>query len=406
MERIRNFYQTYHPIVHTLFLGTMLARTASAMSMPFLALYLGHRTQLSPTMIGLTIGAGSLAGTFGGFFGGALSDRFGRKKVMMTSLYTWGVVMGCFGLVSSSWLFLLLNVLNGLCRSFFEPVSQALMGDLTVPEKRLRMFALRYTAVNMGVAVGPLIGALFGMVAGGTPFLVTGAIYMVYAVTLHTLLNRFGINQIEGQKREQVTIRAAGRVIVRDVALQFFLLGGILNTLGYSQMTVTLTEYVEKNFVDGITLVAWLVSTNAVVVILCQLPVSRWSEKRTPYQCIAIGNCLYALGDVGFAFAHSWTTMIIAMVIFSMGEILCFPAGSVFIDRLAPEGLRGTYFGAQNFKNIGQFLGPWIGGLLMTSYGAAPMFLIVGGVSLVSTMFYAMGQRQSGGRVVRDSLDV
>lgn len=402
MEKLRVFYQTYHPIVHTLFLGTMLARTASAMSMPFMALYLVHRTHMSPSLIGLTIGAGSLASTFGGFFGGALSDRFGRKNVMMLSLYTWGIVMGSFGLVSSPWLFLLLNVLNGLCRSFFEPVSQALMGDLTEEEKRFRMFALRYTAVNIGVAIGPLIGALFGMVAGGIPFLFTGAIYLLYAVVLHTLLSRFGIKQIEGKKREHVTIRAAWKVMLRDIALQFFLFGGILGMVGYSQMTVTLTEYVEKNFVDGIALVAWLVSTNAVVVILFQLPFSRWSEKRTPYECIAVGNCLYALGDVGFAFAHTWMTIILAMVIFSMGEILCIPASCVFIDRLAPQGLRGTYFGAQSFKNIGQFLGPWIGGLLMTDYGATPMFLVVSAVSLVSTLFYSMGQRQSGGRIVRD----
>ncbi|MGZ6550719.1 MAG: MDR family MFS transporter, partial [Tumebacillaceae bacterium] len=336
MERIRDFYKSYHPIVHTLFLGTILARAAASMSMPFLALYLGHRTQMSPTMIGLTIGAGSLAGTFGGFFGGALSDRFGRKKVMMSSLYTWGIVMACFGLVSSPVLFLVLNILNGLCRSFFEPVSQALMGDLTEPEKRLQMFSLRYMAANTGVAIGPMIGAWFGMVAGSTPFLVTGVIYLVYAVVLHILLNRFGINQIEGQKREHVTIRSAGQVIVRDMALQFFILGGILNTVGYSQMTVTLTEYVEKSFVGVISLVAWLVSTNAIVVTLLQIPISLLFEKRTPFQCIAAGSCMYALGDVGFAYAHSWAMMILAMVIFSIGEILCFPAGSVFIDRLAP----------------------------------------------------------------------
>jgi len=79
MNRIRMSLQSYHPIVHSLILGTVLARAAGSMSLPFLAIYLS-RQGMSPVLIGLTIGAGALAGTVGGFIGGTLSDRLGRKK--------------------------------------------------------------------------------------------------------------------------------------------------------------------------------------------------------------------------------------------------------------------------------------------------------------------------------------
>jgi MFS family permease len=125
------FLLAYHPIVRILLLGTILARAASSMSLPFLAIYLTVHSHLSASEVGLIIGMGALASTIGGFFGGALSDRFGRKLIMLVALYTWGFVFIGFGYAANAWLFLVLNLLNGLCRSFFEPVSQALMADLT-----------------------------------------------------------------------------------------------------------------------------------------------------------------------------------------------------------------------------------------------------------------------------------
>ena len=74
MNRLRGFLGFFHPIVHTLILGTVMARAASSMSLPFLAIYLARHTSMSAVMIGIVIGMGSLAGTIGGFIGGTLSD--------------------------------------------------------------------------------------------------------------------------------------------------------------------------------------------------------------------------------------------------------------------------------------------------------------------------------------------
>ncbi|MFC4766833.1 MDR family MFS transporter [Effusibacillus consociatus] len=394
MSKVRVFLQSYHPIVHSLIFGTVIARAADSMSLPFLAIYLSRQTDLSPVMIGITIGLGPVAGTIGGFIGGTLSDRFGRKKVMLSALYTWGLVFLGFAFANSSWMFMMLAMVNGLCRSFFEPVSQALMADLTEPERRLRVFSMRYTAINVGVSVGPLLGAVLGLTAGWLPFFVTGTIYLVYAATLHTLLNRFGIREIEGQQKEPVTFLSAWSVLAQDVAFRYFIVGGIFTSLAYAQMTVTLSQYVEQSFTDGVKLFAWLMSVNAIAVIVFQMPLAKWAEKRTPLIAIAVGNCLYALGDVGFAYSNGWSTMIASMVIFTLGEILTFPAGSVFIDRLAPEGMRGTYFGAKTFTNVGHFLGPWVGGILLVAYGGSAMFMIFAAVILFSTVFYWAGQRR------------
>ncbi|MDB4868890.1 MAG: transporter [Cohnella sp.] len=394
MNRIQLFFRSYHPIVLSLVFGHGLSRIGSSMSLPFLALYLANTTDMSKTMIGVVVGAGALVGTFGGFIGGALSDRLGRRAIMFTALFLWCLVFIGFAVAKLPLMFMFLNMINGLCRSWFEPVSQALMADLTEPGKRLKVFSMRYMAANFGVSVGPLLGAWLGTGNGSLPFLVTGFIYLLYGAVLYSLLLSFGIKEIEAPKKEKITLAAAWQVVRRDSCLKLFLIGAIVVGIGYCQMTVTLSQYVSDGFEHGVRLFAALMSVNAVTVITLQIPISRWAEKYSPLVGIHVGNVLFAAGLIGFAFSAHWLGLALSMVVFTLGEILNYPAGSVLLDRLAPHGMRGTYFGAQTFGNLGQFIGPWAGGFLLGAYNGAVMFTVMGVVVLCASFFYWAGQRE------------
>ncbi|EST53016.1 membrane protein [Brevibacillus panacihumi W25] len=393
MRKIKDMIQEFHPIVWSLVVGTVFVRAASSMSMPFLFLYLSNNTDLDLATIGMMIGAGALAGTVGGFIAGTLSDRIGRRRVMIGALYVWTLVFIGFAVTKNPLLLLLFNMAGGLCRSFYEPVSQALMADVTPQEKRYRVFGLRYTAINVGVAVGPIAGAVLAKSSVALPFLCTAVIYLIYVISLQGLLNRFGIKTIEGQKKEHVTFGHAFRVVVHDKAFRFYMIAGVLGAIGYSQMSTTLAKYVELSIPNGVELFAILMSVNAIVVVLLQMPLTTWAEKRTPLTAIVVGNIMYALGDLGFAFAATGWIFIIAMILFTFGEILTFTSGDVLIDRMAPEAMRGSYYGAKSFSNLGQFIGPWLGGLLLATYDGTVLFLVVAAFSLVSSVFHWAGQR-------------
>lgn len=397
MSRFRLFLSSYHPIVFSLLFGHMIARIATSMSLPFLALYLGAHTDMGPGAIGFVVGAGALAATFGGFLGGALSDKYSRRLVMFSSLFVWcGVFVG-FALTDSPAVLLLLSLMNGLCRSWFEPVSQVLMTDLTAPERRMNVFSMRYLMANIGVAIGPVLGVWLGLGNGGLAFIITGAIYFVYAVTLYFMMIGFGIKEIEGgQQVRKATLAEAGRVVLRDKALQLFLLGGIVVGIGYSQLFGNMAPHLDRVFGRGDMMFGYLLTINAVTVILLQMPLGWLADKRPPIYALHAGNLFFAVGLAGIGWADTFALQVVAMILFTIGEILNYPAATMLLDRLAPEQLRGAYYGAQTFTNLGQFIGPWAGGWLLGRYGGETMFTVMAVVVLLASLIYRAGSMRRG----------
>lgn len=107
---------------------------------------------------------------------------------MITSVFCWALVFVSFMFADSVLAFFVINALNGLCQSIFEPASRALLSDISKEENRLKMFNLRYTAINIGVVFGPLLGLRLGAAKTALPFLfqVLHIFFMVYLSYFHS----------------------------------------------------------------------------------------------------------------------------------------------------------------------------------------------------------------------------
>lgn len=383
----------FHPIVHILMAGTVFITLTSSMSMPFLAIYLRQTTTLDFATIGLIIGAGPLAGAFGGFVGGMLSDFLGRTRLLVLSLLTLSLVFFGFVFTTNPLLLLLLSIFRGLAGSFFGTISKALMGDLTPEDKRFRMFANRYLAVNLGFSIGPMVGALLGIGGSSLTFVIASAMYVVFAVTLILLIKSMLVQTKSNPSEKSLSVVEVFHVLRHDHILFLFIVGSIFLFTVHGQMSVTLSQYLEDSFEDGVALFGTLMSINGLTVLFLQLPLTRWSERFTLFQRIVLGSVGFALGEIGFAFSDGWALFILSMIIFTVGEILIVPAEYAQIDQITPEGMRGTYYGAQSFCELGGFVGPWIGGLVLASYGGTSMFLLMALISLASLIFFAKGRQ-------------
>ncbi len=380
---------SFHPVVWTLLIGTVFARGASFMALPFLALYLSNTHGIHPIWIGVTIGLSPLTGTLGGFIGGHFSDRYGRKKVILWTIFVWGLVYFGFSLATHIGTFMVLNALNGLCRSFFEPSSQAMMADLTSVDKRKRVFSLRYTAINIGASLGPLLGVYVAQFSTSLPFLLTGMMYLLYGVTLFIMLNRYSITHTIPV--HQLPMLDSLIVIWRDKTLLVFIIGGILVNVGYSQIDSNLPQYIQNSFSEGVALFAKLIALNAILVIILQVPLSLISEKWPVLRVMILGSVLFAIGFASFGYVTTIIGLMTAMAVVTIGEIFIFPSTSVFIDQIAPDNRKGTYFGAGQFRLIGNFTGPVLGGWLLQDFGGKLLFSVIGIIILCSIMFYSLG---------------
>jgi MFS family permease len=100
-------------------------------------------------------------------------------------------------------------------------------------------------------------------------------------------------------------------------------------------------------------------------------------------------------GVAGFALSTTLLLWVLSMAIFTVGEIIVFPAEYMFIDRIAPDHLRGMYYGAQNLSNLGAALGPVLCGIVLASYPPHCIFYMLALFIVAGGVFYFLGASHS-----------
>ncbi|MDP4164152.1 MAG: MFS transporter [Bacillota bacterium] len=386
-------WNTFHPVVKLMLIGSFLTNVGNGMIVPYFAIYLGKHTNLTISQIGFIIGASSLASMFGGFLGGTLSDLIGRRKVMISSLFFSAFILLGFTLHSFPILLMVLTITKGFTLSFFDPCSKALIGDLTESEKRLKVFSLKYFCGNLGFAVGPIIGTILGLHTTSTvPFYIAFVIFLTYSLLLNMLLIKYKDNK-KSEHIKKISMKDSIKVIARDKVLFLFLLGGLLATTVHGQFSVTLSQYFYVDFKNGLKFLGILWSSHSLVIIVLSIPISRYTEKRTPLHSIAIGTILFAAGIICFWLSFNFLTFLLSMIVFTIGEIFLIPAEYAIIDEITPDYIRGSYYGAVSFTTLGSFIGPGLSGFLLSVFNSHIMFLFLTVISIVSIVFYFLGNR-------------
>lgn len=385
-------WKQFHPVVKLMIIGAFLTHLVDGMIVPYFAIYLGQYTNLSIAEIGFIIGASSITAMFGGFLGGTLSDLIGRRKVMISAL-----LISAFILLGFTFqihiLLIILTIIKGFALSFFDPCSKALIGDLTQSNRRMKVFSFTYFCRNLGFASGPIIGVILGLsVTSAVPFYIAFAIFLFYGLVLNSLLKKYTIQRIIVET-EKPSIRLSIKAVGRDKILLLFIIGGILATTVNGQFSVTLSQYFNHDLKSGIKFLGILWTAHSLTIIVLSIPLSSFMEKRAPFKSVVIGTLLFVSGLIGFAFSFNLVTFIVSMVVFTMGEIFLIPAQYAIIDKITPDNIRGTYYGAVSLTSLGSFFGPWISGFLLSKFNSYIMFLFLMIISLFSIVFYYLGNR-------------
>ncbi|HCV40654.1 MFS transporter [Pseudomonas vlassakiae] len=384
----------YPASVRLLLTTTFTLTVARALTLPYLVVYLADNFQLPVGQIGLLIGGALIVASLLSLYGGHLVDTVRNHTLVSASTLAFALAFMVAVASRSVWLFFTCLVLINLALAVVDIAAKAGFCALLPVEQRAEVFAIKYTLSNVGYAVGPLLGVAMLELDNHLPFIASALTGLGMCMAYWRLGDR-GL-QASAQEQPSVGFSQVALGLARDRRLVCFTLGGVLSAVVFGQFTAYLSQYlvVTSSASEAARLVGYLVTTNAVTVIALQYLIGRRIGRQQLMPWLMAGMALFIAGLLGFAMAGSIVAWCLAMLVFTLGEIIVIPAEYMFIDLIAPEHLRGVYYGAQNLSNLGAALGPVLVGFALGRWWPGVIFYLLVMSVILAGVFYWLGTRR------------
>ncbi len=400
VENWKNLYNEYPRTFWVLLAVSFIDQLGGALLFPFFALYVTMKFSVGMVEVGYLFAFFSVSSFVGSILGGALTDRFGRKQVIIFSLVATSISSVFMGLASSISAFYVIAVLSGIF-SVGGPARQAMVADLLTDEKRAQGYGILRVAGNLSAALGPAIGGLLlGVTSYLTLFIIDAVVSLIVAGLFFMFIPETKPAVTEADQQESVSQSFSGYFIVfRDLLFMAFIAVCILMGLVYTNMNTTLGVYLRDIFGVSEARYGLLLSLNAAMVVLFQFAITRRIEKFQPLLVMAVGMLLYAIGFGMYGFVSSMAMFILAMVVLTIGEMLIAPVSQSLVAKFSPAEMRGRYMAIFGISWIIPFaVGPYLAGLIMDNMDPRWLWYIAGLVGLVATMGFLWLHRKVEGK--------
>ena len=390
-------YITAFPLlVQVVLAGSFLARVASFMVWPFLSVILIRQFRMPPAEVGLILAGASVASSTTAFYLGNLSDRFGRRTIMITGCAGSASGFVILAIADTVSLYALGAILVGLSRSAIESPGSALISE-TIADQALRELAFhtRYFLANVGAALGPLIGFFLGLSTQQTTFFVTASAYLILGIT-YAIAFRYTPEAVSPRARHDASLKNALLTLNSDHRFLMLMLATFLAYVAYAQVESTLVQHVNQDASDiGIGIATAVVATNGLTIIIFQFPLLRLLRACDLYLRIYAGMALFVVGFLIYVICpiDSYAGWIVGTWVLSMGEAILFPTLNLQSDRMAPAHLRGSYFGAMALSSLGFAAGPLAGGAMLQTVGGPLTFFATALVTILAAFSYWQSSR-------------
>ncbi len=368
-------------------LNVAIMRSGWFAVIPFLTIYIHNNATKDPLIIGLIIGSGWFAACIGGLFGGVLADKYSSKSIMILSLILSSISLFIYTIVPPKELFLLLSLNSaiGLFVSFFEIGSKTYISRNFVDKQKIHAFSFRYTAINIGAAIGPFVGAKFISYDPKVVFIFTALLYLLVAILIGFIFikDSLRIEIITPKKHKGVLT-----ILMKDKILQMLTMLYFLFFMALIQIETSLPQIMSTRINHYTEFYARLLSLNAIIVICAQLPFSLILYKINRALLSYIAALMFAAAFVLLAFAKENVIFIIAITIFALAEVIYSTLINLFIDSISSTQSQGTYFGIANLGMFGMFLGPIVGGIALKYANGTILYLILASLLLFSSLVF------------------
>jgi MFS family permease len=319
--------------VQILIAGTFVNK-AGTYIVPYLTIVLMRDFHLSPIEAGLAVaayGSGSLVSVF---VGGQAADRLGRRATMLLSLFGSGLLAIGLGFAPNLRAFIVLLLGLGFLADLFQPAASAIVADLVPAEQRKVGFASLRLAINLGFAVGLVVGGFLVDWDWRFLFWGDGLSTLVYGFVILLFIAETRPAPREGERAlSPFGDRSFLRLVAASSAFPFMMFAVM------TVLPITLTEgasYPSRTY-------GYIVGLNGFLVALLELPIAARLPTSSRLSLAAGGLATAATGVALNGLPPRPSAYVIAILLITAGEIVMMPQLSATVADWAPRQSRGRY---------------------------------------------------------------
>lgn len=358
-------------------LATFVNR-AGTMVMPFLVLFLTRDRGLAPTKAGAAIAVYGLVSLVWSPVSGRLGDLWGQLRMVKLSLFTTTAVLLVIPFFHSYAGILASLVVLALVSEPVRPATMALVSHLAPPERRRQAFALNRLAVNLGMSIGPTVGGFLAEASFEALFWADAATSLLAGLVL--VVVPFHAPRHFHDPSE---VRRGSALADRKLRYALFALLPVL--MVFFQHVSTMPLYVVDTLGFRPAVFGGLFAVNTLVIVLTEVRLNTVTGHWPFSRALSVGAFLATLGFASLAVAHSLPAVTLTVLLWTVGEMIVFPAASAYFSEISPPSQRGEYLGYYTMAfGVAFSAGPWLGTVVFERWGPAALWALCLPVGMLS----------------------
>ncbi|RED65577.1 MFS transporter [Cohnella lupini] len=372
--------------------GSFLVMAGMTMIIPFLSLYLQHDLGLTDEHeIGLWAGFIFAANFVTAFIfqplWGKLSDKYGRKMMLLRSGFGMSIVMVLMGFATEPWHLLALRMLNGVI-SGYMPAATTLVSATTPKDRMGFAMGTLQSGGTAGAILGPFFGGLLADSFGYRPiFYITGSLLFL-ASTISWLLVKENFDRTAAALKKQVSVLRGFRdlMVIRQLpvllSITFLIQFAMLSPMPLIPLYVQKLHGTSENLAFYAGFVG---SVTGISNMICAPLLGRLSDRIGSKRILIVSLAGAAVMLIPQAFVHSVGQLLVFRFLLGcfMGGLI--PTVNSLIRRHTPDGMESRSYGFNSSAlSLGNMMGPIMGGALSGYFGIEGLFILSGALLFVT----------------------